>query len=148
MTTTGCKIKISASAKTQLFVAAMIWSLVGFGLLGFGLKWLLGSGSEWIWLLLLVSILIGGSKGLFVLRKTANRSINRIQNRGDGTCIFGVFSIWSWLIVGVMMAMGRLLRGSGLTDDVLGAIYAGIGIALIAGSFYSWKAYVQSTPVH
>lgn len=144
MMDTISKLKPKASSKVQLLIAAMLWSLVGFGLLGFGLKWLLSSESTWIWLLLLVSVIVGGSKGYFILRKTANRAIARIQKRGDGTCVFGVFSIWSWVLVAIMIAGGRFLRTSGIEDEFLGAIYLGIGMALIMGSTYSWKAYLNS----
>lgn len=139
------RLKPKATKQTQLLVAAIIWSLVGAGLLGFGLKWLFSSGSEWIWLLCIGALLVGGSKGYFVLRKTATRAIARIQQRGDGTCMFGVFSVWSWVLVGIMMASGRYLRTSEiLADEFLGALYAGIGIALIMGSTFSWKAYFTS----
>jgi hypothetical protein len=143
--TSFCKLKPAASSKTQLLIAAMLWSLVGFVLLGFGLKWLFASESDWIWVLLLATILVGAAKGLFILRKSANRSIARIQKRGDGTCIFGVFSIWSWVLIGIMMTGGSYLRTSGLADEFLGTLYAAIGGALIMGSIYSWKAYLSKT---
>jgi hypothetical protein len=134
------KIKPASSCKTQLLLAAVMWTLVGCGLLGFGLKWLIGSNSKWMLLLLLAAVIVGGAKGHFILRKSAQRTIQRIQTRGDGTCIFGVFSIWQWLLVGVMMTGGRFLRTSGLTDDLLGALYASIGAALIIGSLHFWKS--------
>ncbi len=134
-------MKPAASRKTQLILAATMWTFVGCGLLGFGLKWLIGSESQWMLLLLLAAIIIGGVKGHFILRKSALRTITRIQKRGEGTCIFGVFSIWQWLLVGVMMTGGRLLRTSGLADEYLGALYASIGAALIMGSLFTWRAY-------
>lgn len=127
----------------QLLLAASMWTLVGFGLLGFGLKWLIGSESKWILLLLLGSVIVGGIKGKFILNKTAMRTINRVQSRGDGTCIFGVFSIWSWLFVVMMIALGNILRMSGLSDDILGAIYSAVGVALIIGSVFTWNAFIN-----
>jgi hypothetical protein len=144
MTLLTCKFKPSSSIKTQLLLAASLWTLVGCGLLGFGLVWMFGSGSRWTFLLLLVAIVVGGIKGYFVLRKTSTRATNRIQNRGDGTCIFGVFSVWQWLLVGVMITGARLLRTSGLTDEFLGALYASIGAALIIGSVFTWQVYFSS----
>lgn len=141
MDTRSSKIKPASSRKTQFLLAASIWTLVGCGLLGFGLKWLIGSQSAWMLLLLLGAVVVGGVKGHFILRKSALRTIARIQSRGDGTCVFGVFSIWQWLLVAVMMTGGRLLRTSGLADELLGALYASIGAALIMGSIFTWRAY-------
>jgi hypothetical protein len=121
-----------------------MWSLVGFGLLYVGLKWLFISRSSWIYVLLALALLVGGTKGVFVLRKSARRAIVRIHARGDHTCVFGVFSLWQWLLVGVMMAGGRLLRTSGLEDAYLGTLYAAIGIALLLGSLTTWSAWNQS----
>lgn len=136
--------KPASSHKTQLLIAALMWTLVGFGLLGFGLKWLLQSRTEWVFLLLLGVLLIGVTKGVFMLRKSALRAINRIKNRGDGTCVFGVFSLWQWMLVGVMITGGRLLRMSGLPDEILGTLYAAIGIALFIGSVATWSAWRHS----
>ncbi len=122
-------------------VAALIWTLVGLGLLGFGLKWLIQSETSW-WPLLIFSVLaIGFAKGFFVLRKTATRTVDRIMNRGENRCLGGVFSWSTWVLVILMMVGGRLLRGSGLPLELLGCIYAGIGVALLVGASVSWAAY-------
>jgi hypothetical protein len=136
-----CKLKPSSSCKTQYFFSAFLFAIVGFGLLGFGLKWLIGSESEWLPILLVGVLLVAFAKGKFILKKSAERTINRIQSRGDGTCLFGVFSVWQWLIVIVMMSAGRLLRTSGLADEYLGAIYTAIGAALVMASLVTWRAY-------
>ena len=118
--------------------------MFGCGLLGFGLKWLLSSESEWIWILLLAAVVVGGAKGFFILRKSALRTIKRIEVRPEGSGIWGIFSLGTWLIIGLMMAGGRYLRTSGLAEEFLGALYASIGAALIMGSSYTWRAYLNS----
>ena len=45
------------------------------------------------------------------------------------------------MLVILMMVGGRLLRGSGLPLELLGCIYAGIGVALLVGASVSWAAY-------
>tara|TARA_B100000959_G_C14959341_1_gene615108 strand:- start:1383 stop:1817 length:435 start_codon:yes stop_codon:yes gene_type:complete len=144
MSMSTSNIKPASSRKTQFLLAASMWLIVGCLLLGFGLKWLIGSHSNWMILLLLGAMIVGGVKGHFILHKSALRTINRIQKRGDGTCVFGVFPIWQWLLVGVMMTGGGLLRTSGLPDEFLGAIYVSIGAALIMGSIFTWRAYFNS----
>jgi len=135
---------IPVSRKTQLLLAATIWTVVGCGLLGFGLQWLLSSESEWIWFLLLATLIVGIAKGFLFLRKSALRTILRIQSRPGGASIFGMFSPATWVIIAVMITGGRYLRTSGLADEVLGALYASVGIALIIGSVYSWRAFLNS----
>lgn len=132
------------SRKTQLLLAATIWTVVGCGLLGVGLRWLLSSGSTWIWLLLIVGLIVGIAKGFLFLRKSALRTINRIQSRPEGANIIGMFSPATWVIIAVMITGGRYLRTSGLADELLGALYASVGIALIIGSVYSWRAFLNS----
>jgi hypothetical protein len=138
---------LSTTRKSQLFFAAMLWTLVGCGLLGFGLKWLIGSGSEWIFLLVLGAIVVGGVKGHFILRKSALRTIKRIETRPETSNLIGMFSINTWVIIGVMIAGGRFIRTSGLADEFLGALYAAIGAALIMGSLYTWRAYFNLSKV-
>jgi hypothetical protein len=113
-------------------------TIVGSCLLGFGLKWLFQSGSQWLGWLLFTTVIVGVGKGNFFLKKSAQRTIHRILKRGDNRTIFGVFSIPSWLLVLVMITMGRFLRISGLPDDLLGALYASVGIALLMGSIEYW----------
>jgi hypothetical protein len=138
---TLCKLKPASSRKTQLLTSALLWTFVGVGLTGFGLKWLIMSDSEWILILLIGALLVAIAKGNFILKKTAEKTIKRVNRRGDGTCLFGVFSVWQWLVVIAMMSCGRLLRTSGLEDEYLGAMYAAIGAALLVASSVTWKAY-------
>lgn len=95
MTTVSYKLKPAVSRGMQLLVAASIWTIVGGCLLGFGMKWMLQSDTTNLLWLILAAIIVGAAKGYFILRKTANRNVRRIVDRGDGKCIFGVFSIAS-----------------------------------------------------
>jgi hypothetical protein len=82
---------VPTSLKTLLLFAATLWTLIGFGLLGFGLKWLLGSESEWIWFLVLAILIVGVGKGFLFLRKSALRTIKRMESRLDGSNILECF---------------------------------------------------------
>ena len=61
-------------------------------------------------------------------------TLDRIKERGDGRCIGGFLSIKSWLLVLLMMAGGRLLRGSGVPMSWIGFLYVAVGVALVVGS--------------
>lgn len=124
----------------HLVLAALTWTVVGFALAFVGTRWIVQSEVERQWPYFAGAIVLGLTKGLFILRKTANRNIQRIIDRGDNRCLGGYLSWKTWLFVLGMMALGRLLRGSPMPRELLGAIYAGIGLALASSALPIWKA--------
>lgn len=138
--------KPAASSKTHLLLAAVMWSIVGSLLLTFGAVWTV-TAVLGVWLLP-VAISIGIVKARFVLNRTAARMINRIRTRGDGRCLGGFISVWSWLLVIAMMTAGRLLRHSPLPRMVVGLIYVTVGVALLFASRHIWKAWRTHTATH
>ncbi len=140
MTARLSNLKPSASRRTHLLAAAVVWSVVGLGLFSFGTVWLVQTETSYLPWLALAALVGGGAKGAFVLQRTASRSIARIYARGDGRCLGGFFSFKTWLLVAVMMAGGRLLRSSDLPREIVGTIYAAIGTALLVGSIAFWGA--------
>ena len=134
------KLKPVANRRLHLFLATLTWTVVGTVLAIVGVRWIMISDSSWHWLLLALAILLGVGKGIFVLRRTARRNVDRIIRRGDGRCIGGFLSWKTWLLVIMMMVGGRLLRGSDLPLWLIGTIYAGIGLALAASSLTVWNA--------
>lgn len=135
------RFKPAAPASAHLLLAAVLWSAVGTGLLTAGLRWSLGAESPWGRGLLPVALAAGIGKALFVLSRTAKRTISRIKARGDGRCLGGFISWQSWLIVIVMMAGGSLLRRSPTPRMIVGLVYAGVGAALFTASLYLWSAW-------
>ena len=134
-------LKPAAPVRVHLFLAALTWSLVGIGLFVVGVRWGLQWDSAWAIPLLVLAVLAGIGKAWMVLVKVARKSVLRIQERGDGRCIGGFLGWKSWLLVLLMMTMGRLLRGSGLPMHWVGLLYAGVGAALFTGSFVTWRAF-------
>jgi hypothetical protein len=133
--------KPAASARTQLLLAALLWTVVGAMLLFFGVRWSILAEIPYVWLLLALAITAGVFKALFILERTARRTIDRIRERGDGRCIGGFLSIRTWLFVGLMMLTGYLLRHSALPRAIVGLIYAAVGTALLVASRRLWGAW-------
>jgi hypothetical protein len=143
------RVPIPAAPLTaHLFAAGLLWSLVGLGLTVTGAHWILTAGHGWAIPALALAVAAGLAKARWVLRKTARRTGERIERRGDGRCIGGFLSWKSWLLVAAMMALGRLLRASPLPPLARGAIYAGIGVALAVASLSLWGRWrrVRSAP--
>ena len=139
--------KPAAPARVHLLLAAIMWTVVGSGLLFFGIRWLQGAPAEWVWWLLGGAVLVGLAKGHFMLEPAARRIVARIRARGDGRCIGGFLSLRTWAMVGVMMVAGRLLRGRVLPLPVVGFVYAAVGSALVSAARCLWYAWYRHNAV-
>ncbi len=133
--------KPAASMHSQVLLAGLLWSAVGSALGVMGVAWTVAAvhGASRAGLHLL-AIAAGWLKGRLVLSRSARRTLARIEERGNGRCLGGFLSWWSWLLVASMILVGRLLRSSGLPGSVLGPIYLAIGVALVTGSLTFWQA--------
>jgi len=137
--------KPAAAARTHVLLAAVTWTVVGSVLATFGVVWALGSPLPYGAALLAVAIAAGMGKAWFVLRPAADRIVARIWARGDGRCLGGFVSWRSWLFIVVMMAGGRIARGSmpvhSPARGILGVVYAGVGAALVVAAVRLWGAW-------
>ena len=131
--------KPRAAGRTQLLLAAGLWSLVGTALVLAGARWALrASGPRAGTLLVLLGAAAGLLKGRFVLDRAAARIASRIEARGDGRCAGGFLSARSWLLVALMAGAGRLLRGGLLPEAAVGTLYVAIGTGLLFSSRIAW----------
>jgi len=136
--------KPAASRGAHLLCAAMMWSIVGTALLGFGVYWTLGSAGVYSPWLLLAAAIVGLVKARLVLRRSADRIARRILHRGDGHCLGGFLSWRLWLLVAVMATAGRMLRMTSIPRWVIGVVYASVGVALLAGSRSIWRYRMEA----
>lgn len=129
-----------ASSRLQLLLAGVIWSTVGMGLISVGTYWVV-STSDHIIGLLAISLCLGLGKSLLVLDRVASRIVKRIELRGEGRCLASFYSLRVWVLVIIMMLMGRILRGAGISYSLLGLIYAAVGTSLLMSSRTVWLAW-------
>lgn len=137
-----------AGVRVQLFAAAAVWAVGAAILLVRGViyvhdrswhAWVLGAS---------LAIVIAVPKTRYVLDKVATKAVARIRARGHA-CFFGFFSWKSWLFVGVMMGGGIIIRNTFVRPDVigagiLGALYVGIGSALLVADRAFWHAAFEA----
>lgn len=104
-------------------------------------------GRSWHAWVLALGLALGVIKSRYVLERVAIKAVARIRERGHAW-FFGFFSGRSWLLVALMMGSGMLLRrlivhpgqvGAG----ILGAIYVGVGTALVLADRVFWHAAVR-----
>jgi hypothetical protein len=141
--------KPAADRWVHHLLAALMWSVVGSALLAVGSHWagltFAAFGTAHAVLLPLVLIGCGVAAGVakahWVLRPSAERIIQRIDERGDGRCAGGFLSWRSWGFVLVMILAGRLLRGSHIPRAALGVVYVAVGTALLLAAHQPWQAW-------
>jgi hypothetical protein len=136
--------KPAADVSMHLMVAGLMWTLVGAGLVVCGAKWLIeGSSGAAAWLAG-AALAVGILKSRLVLDRQALKVVGRIRERGDGRCLGGFMSWGTWALVLMMIAVGRLFRGTGLSGTVVGPLYLAVGVALLVSSRLSWKEWRDS----
>ena len=131
----------TASKRTQVLLAALMWTGVGIMLPTLGLIWDITK-----WHLLGVAfaapfIVVGLLKAGFILDKVAAKAIAHIKARPEGAFVLGFFSGKSWLLIAGMMIGGQILRRTPIPKPYLGFLYVAVGAALLAASRNLWRAW-------
>jgi len=132
--------KPGAPRSVHLFAAPFLWTIIGAFLMARGWEWL---KPGWGKLPFLAAILLGTLKSLFILDKIAQRSLRRIVNFQDNTCLGAVYSWKTWLLVLLMMATGIVLRRFTQPGPYIATLYAAVGWALCLSSRLGWRKWRQ-----
>jgi TRAP-type C4-dicarboxylate transport system permease large subunit len=135
------RYKPGVSIKTHLFSAGLIWSLVGCGLLIFGLYFISLGGNYWY---AVAGLILGTVKAIFVLDRAARKNVKRIEEFEDKVCLGSVYSWKTWLLVVAMILLGRFLRGSTLPREIIGLVYVAVGWALLLASRLMWLTWKRT----
>jgi hypothetical protein len=140
------------SRRQHLWIAGLIWTLVGAGLLTMGLVfWLhlpylgfldaqhLGGGA--------IALCLGLAKGKFILDRTAGRVIERVdtlQEPNPLKSVVQMFGLKTIGLIGLMMTIGIVLRVVGVSYEIRGLIYLAVGAALLWSCRRYWGAAAQT----
>jgi len=130
-----------------LSIAGGFWGIMGLFLIyrSFALYQLAMSEqaatTQAIAISVICGLIIGGVKGKFVFSKTARKNKNRIEGLDAPHKIYHAFGNKFYMLVPGMILLGVLLRHfneylGGYV--VVGAIYCGIGAALVVSSIFYW----------
>ena len=136
---------LPVGVRVQLHAAAIMW-LIGASILlvrGFGY---LTSGTWHAWALA-IGLALGVLKAHLLLDRVAEQAIARIFARGRAS-FFGFFSLKSWGFIALMMGGGMVLRRivahpSSVGAGFMGAIYIGVGTALVLADRHYWMAVLN-----
>jgi hypothetical protein len=150
------KITPRASARVQMFAAAVTW-LVGLSFLLYrGVLFMVAPGpglhfSHWLAPVVVIAIILGIIKARYILIRYADKAVARIEHRGRA-CFFGFFAPASWLFVLVMMGGGIALRATPLVEHswgraFLSVLYIAVGTGLLIADRIFWISAVRSETV-
>lgn len=134
-----------AAEQTQLVAAAAMWLIGASILLVRGATYV--HDRSWHAWVLAAGLVLGVLKARLLLDRVATKAVARIRERGRAH-FFGFFSARSWLLVVVMMGGGMLLRRLVVQPGVIGAgimgaIYIGVGTALLLADRAFWHAALR-----
>lgn len=138
----------SAGGKTQLFLAAAMWTVVGVMLPAMGIVWDF-RGYRLLGLALALPFLGVGLLKSKILDRVSVRTIDHIRSRDPRGFVLGFLPWTSWLLIGLMMGTGIVLRRV-LTGPHprawLGFVYVAVGSALLVSSRKLWRSWREQAP--
>ena len=129
-----------ADKKVLIFLAGLMWCMVGVMLLRYASLWLINaSGTD-----KLIFVPLGLAAAVPIYRlgflKLAEKNLLRLLPLESPRCLFSFMTWKSYLIVPVMITMGITLRNSPMPKTWLSIIYTGIGLGL----FLSGLQYMRT----
>ena len=130
-----------ASRSSRLAVAALLWTLVGFGLVAAGTWFAMKAGWKAAVPAILSGLILGLVKGWLLLAKMARENASRIESGPRSAWLGTAFTPSSWGIAGFFMVTGLAVRRSGLPLSIIGFVYVAAGIGLLVASLSGWRAW-------
>lgn len=121
------------------WLAFGLWLLGGVVLLSLGTARLLQAARgdttpALAGVLAIAALAVGVAKGWFVLRRTAQRNVERLARLPENQRPIHVYGTRSWAVIGLMTALSVGLTLSGVPPLWRGMVNLGIGAALAASS--------------
>lgn len=136
--------EMNSKKMRMIYINGFLWVGIGFILIYRGLGFFPEISSSTFYMALAAGFVLGGAKGYFVLGKSSKRNVIRISQLQKPIQYTSTIPILLLFLIPLMIAFGITLRnykdtiwGGGYT---VGAVYVGIGAALVFASLFYWKA--------
>jgi hypothetical protein len=127
-----------------LLLAGFFWAMAG-GILCFrAYIWIAEKSVESMMLIETASLVVATGAYLLWFSKLVMRNVARIHRLPEWACAFA-FTAWhGYLMIGVMMTLGILLRNSSVPKLFLAVPYGIMGIVLLAGGIRFVREFVTA----
>lgn len=139
--------EITAKKMRMIYFSGLLWVGIGLMLAIRGIRLFPETSSSTFFIAIILGAILGGLKGYYVLGRTSKRNIKRISLLQKPVQYTSTVPISLILLIPIMIAFGVTLRsykdsimGGGYT---VGAVYVGIGSALIIASLNYWTANLK-----
>jgi hypothetical protein len=124
-------------------VSGLIWCAVGSLLCIRGWIWIAGSPPEEAIATESLSVLLGVIAYYFGFSKITKRNIDRIASLPERSSVFAFTARRGYVLIGVMMASGFLLRNSPVSKHYLSIPYTAMGGSLLLGGCRFWSTFFR-----
>ncbi len=143
-------LKPAVTKSLLIALAGLMWTGVGVMLCRLAYIWLAVINRGMAASLGLLGIGMAVVAYYLGFSKIAQKNIKRLCLLTERTCVFA-FQTWKgYLIIGIMITLGTILRNSAIPKQYLAVIYTTIGGAIFLSSFHYygllWKIAHQENP--
>jgi hypothetical protein len=128
------KWKPGVPKSVLLLIGGIMWIMVGIMLNGLAYSWLRTERRDYALLATVVGFFCSLVIHHFGFLRIVDRNLDRILPMEGRRCIFSFMPWKSYILIGIMIVLGLLLRHSAIPKLYLAVLYTGIGTALILSS--------------
>lgn len=126
-------------------IAGALWTGVGLLLCVRAIDWLLPLSTVVEVSTELAGVIVAGFAYPAAFAKVVRKGIARINGLSNPVSLFA-FTAWKgYLMIGGMISLGILLRGSAIPKYYLSVPYTAMGLSLLAGSVQYFRQFLSST---
>lgn len=150
------------------FLAGIIWLIVGGFLLKTGVSLVMSAALEsrfavashplFDWLspasenaeraalvIFSIAVVLGYLKGRFILMRVGKRIMLRISQLPEPVSVLLLYGRREYIVIGSMIALGVILRLTGVPTEIRGFVLTAVGIGLIQGAVGIFRAIREVT---
>jgi hypothetical protein len=126
-----------------LFLAGLVWILVGSALLFLAFSWLSKASNIDVQFFAIAGVILALLVHHLGFLKIADKNLQRILLMHRKSCLFAFIPWKSYIIIAVMISMGSILRHSTIPKHYLAILYIGIGLALVLSSVRYFRIFIR-----
>jgi hypothetical protein len=128
------KWKPGVPKSVLLFLAGIMWIMVGIMLNGLAYSWLRAENLDNVLLASIIGFVCSLIIHHFGFLRIVDRNLARILPMEGKKCVFAFMPLKSYILIIIMVLFGVLLRHSAIPKLYVSVLYTGIGTALILSS--------------